>query len=257
MTKAISIIIPAYNEEKRIGKTLHDYLPYFQKEYKNNFEIIVVLNGCKDATLNIVKQYAHYSQLRYKNITSAIGKGGAVIEGFKLAQGKLVGFVDADDSTKAKEFHKIQQHLADADGIIASRWIRGAVTRPPQPLYRRIASRAFNILVRILFQLPLRDTQCGSKLFRREAIQKVLPQIGITSWAFDIDLLYQLKKNHYRIIETPITWENNTNSTLRIRKAAIEMFLAITRLRLLYSPLAFIVTVYDRIILFIKRINPF
>lgn len=244
----LSIIIPAYNEEKRISKTLEEYCKFFNNVYKNNFEIIVILNGCKDNTLRVVKTSAKkYNQIKYIDIKEAIGKGGAVIEGFKQAEGELIGFVDADNSTKAEYFYDLVKDINNYDCAIASRWIKGAKVNPPQPISRRIASRTFNAIVRILFNINVHDSQCGAKLFKKQAIKEIIPYLGITRWAFDVDLLYQLKKRKRTILEVPTVWSDTPGSNLNIKKASKEMFLAITRLRLIYSPLKFIVKIYDRL----------
>lgn len=242
----LSIIIPAHNEEKRIEITLKDYASFFQKKYKNNFEIIVVLNGCRDNTLDVVRKMKRkYSRIKYLSFAQS-GKGFAILEGFKSASGELIGFTDADDSTTAREFNKLIEKIGNFDGIIASRWIKGSVVQPKQPFTRIIASRAFNMLVRILFGLNVYDTQCGAKLFRKDALKKAMLNIGIADWAFDIDLLYQLKKNNSRMLEIPITWKDSKGSKLNIAKTSLQMLLAILRLRLIYSPFSFMIRFYDK-----------
>ena len=116
---------------------------------------------------------------------------------------------------------------------------------PPQPLSRRVASRIFNFLVRLLFRVPIHDTQCGAKLMRGDALRPVLPELEITRWAFDVDLLFKLRRAGCRIVEHPTTWHDVAGSKINVPRASIEMFLAICRLRLLYSPLRWIVTLHD------------
>ena len=247
--KKLTIIIPAHNEEKRIRTTLDRYSNFFNKNYKNKFEILIIPNGCKDNTVKIVREYSKkYKFIKYKNIIEPLGdKGKAVIMGFKKANSELIGFVDADNSTTAEAFFDLVKTIGDYDGIIASRWIKGSIVEPKQTIKRRIASRVFNLFVRILFGLNLIDTQCGAKLFKKEAIKKVAPKIGITKWAFDIDLLYQLKRAGYKVKEIPTVWKDTPDSKLNLKKVSVEMFLAIIRLRLIYSPFKFIVTMYNKI----------
>lgn len=244
---SISIIIPAHNEEKRISKTLDDYGKFF-REYRKNHEIIAVLNGCKDNTLGIVKKYEReYPQLRHLDFKRA-GKGFAVSEGFKTAKGELVGFTDADDSTSASEFNKLIENMEGYDGAIASRWMNGSIVEPKQPLFRRIAGRAFNMMNRAMFGLNFKDTQCGSKLFRKEAAKSVAPKLRVTEWAFDANLLYEMKREGFRIKEIPIRWHDVKGSKLNILKIPLMMFLSILRLRLIYSPFSFIIRFYDEAI---------
>lgn len=244
----LSIIIPAYNEEQRIGMMLDDYCRYFAKMPKGSVEILVVLNGCRDHTLDVVKHFTKkYHFLHYADIPRAIGKGGAVIEGFKRARGDLVGYADADGATAAVHFHKLVGSLHRADGAIASRWMPGAVVQPRQPFQRRFASRAFNLLIKLLFRLSYYDTQCGCKLFKREVVAAVLPALGTTRWAFDVDLLYQLKRRQFTIREVPTTWKDKTGSSIRVLRVSAEMFLALVRLRLVYSPFRFVVGAYNKV----------
>ena len=148
-------------------------------------------------------------------------------------------------STKPEEFYELYKKIDNYDGIIASRWMKESVVSPKQPLIRRIASRVFNILIRTLFGLKLKDTQCGAKMFKRQALIKVIHRMVTTRWAFDVDLLYQLKRNGFIIKEIPTVWSDDTNSKLNVKKASIEMFLAVSRLRLMYSPFKFIIKAYD------------
>ncbi len=245
--KKLSIIIPAYNEEKRIGNTLSSYLKFFSKNLKD-FEIIVVLNGCSDKTISVVKSFIKKDKrLKHLNFKDKIGKGGAIIEGFKAAKGSLIGFVDADLSTNPDSFYDLVLKIKDHDGVIASRWIKGSRVYPKQSILRRTAGRGFNILMRSLFFMNYRDTQTGAKLFKKEVIKKVVKRLGITKWAFDVDLLYQMKKHHFNIIEIPTIWHDKPGSRLKIFKAVPEMFLGLIRLRLVYSKFKFIIDYYDKL----------
>ena len=243
-----SIIVPAYNEEKRIGSMLQDYCSYFSHLPEGDVEIIVVMNGCRDNTLWVVQKFAkRYPLLRYVDIWQAIRKGGAVIEGIKIAQGEFVGYADADGATQAHSFYALIQHIGKLDGVIASRWIKGAVVEPKQPFERRVASRAFNYLVKILLGLNFYDTQCGCKLFRRDALMSVLPFISTTRWAFDVDILYHLHRKGFRVKEIPTIWRDRSGSSLNVKRVSLEMLFAIIRLRLVYSPFRFLVGFYNKI----------
>ncbi len=243
----LSIVIPAYNEEARIGRMLSAYTDHFAERYGDAVELIVVVNGSMDRTEALARDFEkRFSQVRVLVEPKPIGKGGAIMLGARAAQGELIGFVDADGATPPKAFQDLVDRMGEADVAIASRWIEGAVVEPPQPLKRRIASRIFNKLVRFLFKLKLSDTQCGAKLVRREAMHAVLPRLGVTRWAFDVDLLFQLRRAQCRLVEYPTEWHDVEGSQLRIPRASWEMFLAVCRLRLLYSPFRWVVAVYDR-----------
>jgi len=243
----LSIVIPAYNEEKRIGRTLDNYLNFFSKKLKD-FEIIVVLNGCIDNTLDIVKNFNKKNKkIKYLDFKEAIGKGGAIVEGFKKAKGNLIGFVDADLATKSDAFYGLVKNINDYDGIIASRWMKGSKINIKQPLLKRIGSRGFNFLVKLLFNLNFKDTQCGAKLFKKYVIKNILNDLKITRWAFDVNLLYSAKRKHYKIKEIPTEWNAVKASHFNLFRAIPEMFLGLVRLRLIYSKFNFIISMYDKL----------
>ncbi len=238
----IGIIIPAYNEEKRIGKTLEAYGNFFNSLKRKkllDYEILIVINNTKDKTEDIVRAYKKKNRnIRYLNFRQG-GKGFAIIEGFKDAlkrKNDLIGFVDADMATSPQAFYDLVKNIGNYDGIIASRYVSGAVIHPKQSLQRIAASRIFNFLVRILFLLPYKDTQCGAKIFRQKALKTMLPELGVTQWAFDVDLLYRARQNRLKIKEFPTVWSDKTFSKLDVKKTSIQMFLAVARLRLVNSP---------------------
>ena len=245
----ISLVIPAYNEEARIGAMLDAYLPAFRDRFGADFEFIVSVNGTTDRTADIVRaRQAAYPQLRCIDDPRPIGKGGAIIAGGLQARGDLVGFVDADGATPPSAFLDLVDHIGDAGLILASRRLPGAVLDPPHTLSRRIASWVFNALVRWFFSLKITDTQCGAKLMTAEAWHAVVPNIGLTRWAFDVDLIFKTRRAHYPIREIPTVWRDIGGSKLRLPLVSFQMFLAICRLRLLYSPFSFVVRLYDRLL---------
>jgi len=239
----ISIVIPAYNEERRISNTLKEYCELFKDD-----EIIISLNACTDRTLEIVKEFQkEYSNLKYIELDLG-AKGNAVKCGFEIAKGDYIGFADADCSTSAKEFARMFGSLGDNDGIIASRYMKDSVVSPKQSWKRILVSRMFNLFVNTLLWLGYKDTQCGAKIFKREAVLQVLPEIKTVKWAFDVDLLYHMKRDGFKIKEFPTVWEDKEYSTLNVFQAGPNMLLGVIRLRLLYSPFKFIILdIYDKI----------
>ncbi|MEK6858839.1 MAG: glycosyltransferase [Nanoarchaeota archaeon] len=246
----VSIVVPAQNEEKRIPLFLEQYGSYFEQlRLKDalDYEIVVVVNNTQDHTAPVVQRYSRANKrIRLIEFKQG-GKGFAVMEGFKDALQRpndLIGFVDADMATPPVAFAMLIERIGRHQGIIASRWRRDSdVTR--QSLLFRFKSFIFNLVVRSLFGFPYRDTQCGAKLFRRESIMYVHDKMQITKWAFDIDLLYKLRKKGFSVVETSTIWESKDDSKIKLIKASLEMFLAVIRLRLAYSPLQFIVRAYD------------
>ena len=243
-----SIIIPAYNEEKRIGETLESYCEFFDK--KIDYQLLVVINGTSDNTEGVVKQYQKkYRQIEYLNFKQG-GKGFAIIEGFKESLRNdfdFIGFVDADMATPPESFYDLIKKIPFYDGVIASRWREDSYIKTKQTLLRKITSQGFNFLTRSILFLPYNDTQCGAKLFKRKALESVVDGLGITKWAFDIDLLCRLKSRKFKVIEIPTVWEDKKESKLNLTKVPFQMFASIIRLRLIYSPFSFIVKLYDKL----------
>lgn len=235
---SLTLLIPAYNEEHRIGPVLQRYAEYFQTNYSGPCKILVILNGCRDNTLGVVRAAAaQYPMIEYVDIPQPVGKGGALIEGLKRASdSEAVGYVDADGATPPAAFHQLVRLLDRADCVVASRWLPGAILHQHQSLKRRIASRVFHFLVELLFHLGVRDTQCGAKAMKRKAVEKILPALRIADMAFDINLLYSLKRAGFTILEVPTEWTDIAGSKVVLARTALSMLLSIIRLRLVYSP---------------------
>lgn len=255
----VSIVIPAYNEEKRISQTLQEYSNYFELLRKSkilDYEILIVINNTTDSTPQIVQQHQKTNpRILYLNLPKG-GKGYAVIEGFRSAlkrNNELIGFVDADLATSPKAFYDLIKSLNFQGGTIASRYIKGAIVKPKNTLPRIFASRIYNALIRSLMQVPYRDTQCGAKLFSRDAIKSVIDKIGITNWAFDTEILYKIRKQGFKIKEIPTIWADKKYATINFWHSGPFMALSIIRLRILTSPLKRLIRVYDKFIGFIPQ----
>ena len=222
----LSLVIPAYNEEARIESVVKNICDQFPGQ-----EIIVVCNGCIDNTADLLNSLrSRYQQIKVLNFPQKLGKGGAIIEGFKIAQGQRIGFADADDSVEPSDIKKLFDALDNSDGVIASRRLVGSKITSHQPIIRRFSSKAFNIIVRALFNLEYKDTQCGVKVFRREALKDVLGSLSATGFEFDVELLWKLKKRGYRTVEFPVTWKHAEGSTFRLANAP-HMFVSLLKIR--------------------------
>lgn len=222
----VSIVIPAYNESARIQPLLN--------ELKDPaIEFIFVCDGT-DNTVEIILNYKKNQpdlKIRCLTFSHRLGKGGGVQAGFAVASAPLVGFMDADNSTTVHEMVRISHLIGDHDGIIGSRHLPGQIIQRKQPFYRRIQSRLFNSVIRLMFDLPFYDTQCGAKIFRKEAIDAVLPLLHSKGFEFDVELLWHLSKNGYSLIEVPVIWNDTKDSRLRISDT-ISMFITLLRIRL-------------------------
>ena len=235
MHSKLSIIIPSFNEEKRIKNTLDEYWSYFL-QYESSVEMIVVMDGCNDQTPNIVKQFSNdHKGIKVLEFPRHLGKGGAILESLPFVRGDFIGYVDADGSSKAKDFIKLVTCIESEgwDGVIGSRWLDGAEIAKKQPLFRKFLSRGLNVLVKMLFKLKFKDTQCGAKVFKRTLIEACLPYIDTTGFTFDINLLYVATKKGFKIKEVPLRWEDMAGSKVGFGNV-LRMFLDICRVWLKY-----------------------
>ncbi|XOU94756.1 MAG: glycosyltransferase [Candidatus Kerfeldbacteria bacterium] len=235
MNKLLTIIIPAYNEAERIGNTLDKYLEFYQEK---NIEFLIVLNGCTDDTLSIVNKFKeeHPDRIRIINIKEAIGKGGAVREGFNHSKADFIGYLDADGSTSPEEFKKIIDGIEGIDGTIASRWKKGSKIVGAN-LLREIVSISFISFVKLLFFMPFIDTQCGAKIFKKEVIKDVLASLEINNMSFDVELLFRIHQAGYKVKEIPTIWIDNSDSSaalgtpLNLLKTGFNMFITLIKIR--------------------------
>jgi glycosyltransferase involved in cell wall biosynthesis len=236
---SLVLLIPAYNEERRIEPVLRDYARHLGQHYSGKFQIVVVLNGCTDNTLGVVRRVeAEYPQICALEFEAPIGKGGALIEGLRLAPtADLIGYIDADGATAPAAFLQLVQLCDQADCVIASRWLPGAILHQSQPSRRQFASRVFHGIVQLLFWMDIRDTQCGAKVLHRHAVESIHSALTIADMAFDINLLYALKRGRFRILEVPTEWTDKIGSKVALGKTSLVMLLSVIRLRLVYSPL--------------------
>jgi glycosyltransferase involved in cell wall biosynthesis len=237
---SLLILIPAYNEESRIEPTLRSYAEFFAAHYAGNFRLVVVLNGCRDNTLGVVQRVAKdFPNVSYLDFQAPIGKGGALIEGLKLAAyGDYIGYVDADGATPPASLLTLVRRMPEADCVIGSRWLPGAVLLQSQTRLRRFISRGFHSIVEVLFWMHIADTQCPCKLLKREAVEKIHDSLRIADLAFDVNLLVSLNRAHLKVLEVPIEWRDMVGSkvTSSLFRSALTMLLSVLRLRLIYSP---------------------
>jgi glycosyltransferase involved in cell wall biosynthesis len=235
---SLLLLIPAYNEERRIEPVLRDYAQFFQKNYSGKFQLVVVLNGCTDNTLVVVQKVAaEFPAVRALEFKEPIGKGGALIEGLKLAaQEDLIGYVDADGATPPHAFLELVKKMSEADCVVGSRWLPDSLIHQAQAGSRRFASRAFHLIVQVLFRLNIHDTQCGAKVMKREVVEKIHPFLRIADMAFDINLLVAIKRAGFRIREVPTEWTDKAGSKVALASSSLTMFLSVVRVRLIYWP---------------------
>jgi glycosyltransferase involved in cell wall biosynthesis len=229
----VSIVIPAWNEEDRLVRTLERFLPALESRGEP-FEVIVVADG-HDQTAEVAARYSHRN-VRVLRFPSKLGKGGAVLAGIRVSRSEYVGYLDADGPISPEEMYGLVAYLKDVDCVVASRWTRGASGGSAEPLFNRVAGRAWNFLTRSLLFLPLKDTQAGAKFFKGPVIRSLLKSVTLTNRAFDVDLLYHVRKEGGRLKELPVRWDHDPETRMPIGRAIPVMFLSLVALRVMNSP---------------------
>ena len=231
MSPFLSIIIPAYNEEKRLPNTLEQVFRFLEDQSYTS-EVIVVENGSNDRTYETADEFTKQHKNLFVIHDEQRGKGGAVQRGVREARGEYVLFCDADLSMPVEEVNKfLPPALNDFDIAIASREAPGAV-RYNEPYYRHLTGRVFNMLIRLMVLPNLQDTQCGFKCLRAEVARDIFRFQTLTGWAFDVELLYIARHHGYRVIEIPIDWYFNADSKVRVLRDSWRMFVDLLVIRL-------------------------
>ena len=201
----LSIVIPAYNEEKRLPEALNRMLSYLKKRKLKN-EIIIVADKSKDNTLGIVKNYSKkYKNIRYMYNPKKQGKGYAIKKGVLASKGSLVLFTDADTSTPITELDNFMPQIKGYDIVIGSREHKDSIVKN-KLISRVILGNLGNILLRLLLIRKIKDTQCGFKLFKGNIARKLFSLSRIKGFGFDFEIIFLAQKNRYRIKEMPVNW---------------------------------------------------
>jgi glycosyltransferase involved in cell wall biosynthesis len=223
--------VPSFNEERRIEKTLRSISDFLKKQ-AFDYEILVVSDGSKDRTSEVVKNLESViPKLKLIDNKDNHGKGWVVKQGMLGATGEVRVFMDADNSTKIEEIAKFLPYFQQGyDVVIGSRRIQGANIAVHQPWIRDLQGSIFRLLVRTFVPLHLTDSQCGFKAFSASAAQKVFPKQTIFRWAFDVEILALARQAKLKIKELPITWVNDEESHVKL-SGKINMLIEVLRIR--------------------------
>jgi glycosyltransferase involved in cell wall biosynthesis len=208
----LDIVIPAHNEEHRIGRTLESYS---SRVADPEVRFVVALDACTDGTEQVVRQHMNRDRRITLMRLAKLGKGGVIREAFARSSADLVGFVDADGATPPSELLRLAEATRDADGAIASRRHPASVIPVGRSVSRRLTSAGFAISVRTLLRLPYGDTQCGAKVMRRTSAQQLLPSLTRDDLSFDVDMLLAAREHGQRIVELPTVWIDRAGSRVR------------------------------------------
>jgi len=235
----LSVVIPAYNEEKRLPKTLAEIDKYLRKQ-NYDYEILVVNDGSRDKTVEIGRSLIPtIKNLKITGYENNQGKGFAVRFGMLEAEGDYRLFADADNSTSLDQIEKMWPYFKEGGGeggydvVIGSRDINGAVLDPPQPWIRNmILGEGFKLYRKLIIGLwGIEDTQCGFKCFSKKATEEIFPKCRISRFAFDPEILVIAQKMGYKMKEIPVYWKNDLESKVKF-KSILSMALDLIKIRI-------------------------
>lgn len=228
----LSLVLPAHNEANRLPGTVRAYAQAFRAVYGSAFELIAVANGSTDQTAARARDLrSRFPELEVVEIAEPIGKGGAVLAGFRLARGERVLFADADGATAAESLLMLADQLEHFDVVIGSRRLTHSQITRRQPYARRLLGHAFAFSTRLMFGLPFRDTQCGAKAFRHDAAKEISLVVHERRWLFDVDMLLAARALGLSVAELPVVWQDKEGSRLQVLPAFAEVARSLWRLR--------------------------
>jgi glycosyltransferase involved in cell wall biosynthesis len=234
LLSSISIVIPAYNEEKRLPATLREVLEYLRAGAWSRHEILVVNDGSGDGTARVVDDFARECpEIRLLENPGNRGKGYSIRHGMLKAQGDWVLFTDSDLSAPIAELDKLMRAVREAKASIAigSRALDRTLIQVHQSWFRETAGRIFNLLMRGLTGLQFHDTQCGFKLFEARAAKEAFGRQLIERWGFDVEVLFIARKLGFQTIEVPVRWSHAEGTKVNMIRDSARMFADLFRVR--------------------------
>lgn len=229
----LSIVVPAYNEERRLPPTLIDIIDFFDRSGLS-YEVLVIDDGSRDLTSEVVRKFERVrKQVRLIQLPKNYGKGHAVRLGVLNSHGNRILFADADGATPIQEFYRLDAAITEgADLAIGSRALASAETKVSTSLHRRLLGRIFNRCVNIILLPSIADTQCGFKMFTRKTALFLFRQQRADRFSFDVELLYMARKAELKVREVAINWTNVPGSKVNLVKDSLAMFRDIFRFRM-------------------------
>ncbi|MGH2570918.1 MAG: dolichyl-phosphate beta-glucosyltransferase [bacterium] len=227
----MTIVIPAYDEEGRLGPTL-ERVKSWLSEWGGSFEVLVVDDGSRDRTVTVAQEWADgHPGFVIHRLDRNRGKGAAVREGFVKSRGDFVLFSDADLSTPIEEYPRLQEVVdRGSDFVLGSRALPGSDLVVRQAWYREWMGKTFNGLVRMLTGIPFRDTQCGFKLIRGSLARELAGEMREEGFAFDVELILLASRRGARLRELPVAWSNDERSRVDPVADSARMLFALARI---------------------------
>ncbi len=227
----LSVVVPAYNEEARLPRTLERIRDYLRRTHPSS-EIIVVDDGSTDRTAEVIRALQEkMPELRLLANGENRGKGYSVRSGMLAARGEITLFTDADLSAPIEEAAKLLDALASADVAIGSRALDRRLIQVHQSRSRELAGILFNRMVRLATSLPFEDTQCGFKAFRTERARIIFEQQRIEDFGFDPEILFLAHRHGLRIVEIPVLWAHDPGTKLHVVRDSLLMFVGLWQIR--------------------------
>ena len=229
----LSIVVPCYNEEQRLPRTIEQVQRYLDARNLAH-ELILVDDGSVDGTRMIMDAAAErYPAVRVEVLPHNRGKGRALAVGVEAAKGDEVLITDADLSTPIEELEKLQAALGGGAGVaIGSRALRASRVEISQPIYRVVMGKVFNLIVQAVLLPGIWDTQCGFKLFRADVAHSVFARLETDGFGFDPEVLYHARKQGVKIAEVPVVWRNSAPTKVSPVRSSLDMLRHVVRLRL-------------------------
>ena len=229
----LSVVIPCYNEEQRLPRTL-ELIEGFLDKKGTEYELVLVDDGSADGTRKVMDAAAtRHSSVRIEALPRNRGKGRALAVGVEAARGDEILVTDADLSTPIEELDQLQTALNAGAGVaIASRALRASRVEVSQPLYRVLMGKGFNLIVQAVLLPGIWDTQCGFKLFRADVAHSVFAGLTTDGFGYDPEVLYRARKQGVRIAEVPVVWRNSAPTKVSPVRSSLDMLKHVVRLRL-------------------------
>ena len=234
MVPNVSVVVPAYNEASRLGRSLCEMVAYL--DAYQAAELLIVDDGSRDGTTDVAERYlSEHCRFDWRVIRVPVnrGKGNAVRTGLLAARAPVAVFSDADLSTPITELPKLVDliHDGNCDLVFGSRALDRRLIETAQPFYRDRAGRVFNAALRLATGLPFYDTQCGFKAFRMAVCRSILEAASIDGFGFDIELLFVAHRAGLRLHEVPVRWHHEDGSKVRLSRDGPRMLTDIVAVR--------------------------
>lgn len=222
----LSLVIPVYNEEKRLAITFKAIDAFIKISPFKEMEVVFVNDGSKDKTTDIIEQFKPGIPVKLVGYKQNQGKGFAVTTGMQTASMNYRLMLDADMSTAIEEILSIIPFMERGEHvIIGNRRIKGSVLVRNQPFYRRFMGRSYTLLANLITGVPVSDFTCGFKVFSKESSEKIFTKTKIKRWSYDTEILYLAHIYGYKIIEVPVQWTNDIDTKVSLLKDVLSSFI--------------------------------